>query len=305
MHTSEKPALRPRPKLLILIASCAALLIGLFAAAPAYASYDFNNFDVSFENADGSAATQAGSHPFAMTTSFGINYSGSPSIPDGDIKDTIVEQVRGLFGDATVMPTCSTLDFLTRVPFSVDNYCPNDSAVGATWQEVIAPGNRQVAVVYNLPPPPGAAVRIGFMILGIPITVDVGVKQSPEYNVTASLFNAPQPVNIYGSHVQLWGYPGDPAHDPYRGHCLHLGYVEGGVFESEGNCSVGLPAKPFLTLPTHCGAPDETRYETTSWQEPGIWKRGGVLTHDDSEPPNPQASPAAANSASPRAPKRR
>ena len=48
-------------------------------AAPAMADYGFSNFDVTFTNADGTPATQAGSHPFATTTELWRSTATAPS----------------------------------------------------------------------------------------------------------------------------------------------------------------------------------------------------------------------------------
>jgi hypothetical protein len=92
----------------------------LVLAAPAVAQADFglNDFDVTFTNEDGSIDTQAGSHPFAMTTSFTINQDTEEGpeggmISDEVVKDVIVTQVTGLAGNPSAVPRCSTIDFLS------------------------------------------------------------------------------------------------------------------------------------------------------------------------------------------------
>ena len=49
------------------------LALVLAVAAPAQADFGLSEFDVSFENEDGTSETQAGAHPFAVTTAFEIN----------------------------------------------------------------------------------------------------------------------------------------------------------------------------------------------------------------------------------------
>jgi hypothetical protein len=279
-----------RRKLIGALTVCVALLAGALGATAAHAAYGLNNFDVTFTNQDGTMATQAGSHPFAMTTSFGVNYSEATLIPDGDPRDLIAQQIKGFIGNPTATPKCKTIDFISRVEGEASQVeCPDDTAIGAIWSAVNRPENKQVSAVYNLQTAPGVAARIGFMVLGVSIVVDVGVKQGGDYNITGSLINTPQPLNIFGSSLQLWGDPSDPAHDPYRGACLRNGFSENGEFVSRGECHVNLPRKPFLTLPTNCAEPLASSYESNSWQEPAGWTNGSVLIHDESQPPNPQA----------------
>jgi hypothetical protein len=281
------------------------LLAFLVVPRPASASFGLNGFDVTFTNKDGTPATQAGSHPYALTTSFGLNYA-EPNpfewILEAEAKDLIIEQVKGMSGDATAVPKCSTTDFLnlTQGAASIPT-CPNNTAVGAVAVNLIAPPPFFYinSSVYNLEPPAGVPVRLGFVTLGIPSVVDVGVKQSDHYNVVARALNLPQAIKVFGASMQLWGDPANPALDSLRGRCLVKGaenfpgfsFSEGevnyGSF-AEGECPATYTAKPFLTLPASCAGPQVTSYEADSWAEPGVWVYGSTVTHDDSSPPLPQ-----------------
>ena len=217
-------------------------LLALVVSASARASFGLNGFDVAFTNADGSPATQAGSHPFAMTTSFHLNTKSDPEfgvIPDGEIKDLTVEQMAGLVGAPSAVPRCSTTDFLTTSASGLKNTsCPDSTAVGIV-SVVILDAKRQGVLhpVYNLVPPPGVAVKLGFVVLASPVTIEIGVKHEYPYNVSAVLVNIPQTVEFFGSTLTLWGEPADPAHDPYRGNCL----AEGTELKSEGDCHTNVP----------------------------------------------------------------
>jgi hypothetical protein len=295
MNAPDRPRRNCRAAALAILCACAALLAGAIAAPLATAAYGINNFDATFTNQDGTPATQAGSHPYQMTTSFGIDYTGEifAGTPEGDLKDMKIELPAGFIGDATAMPKCATLDFITRTPnvFATEPECPDETAVGVNAANVLAPYLHWPVSVYNLETSPGVPVRLGFMVLGVTVVIDVGVKTSPEHNVKADALNAPQPINVYGTHLVVWGDPGDPSHDPIRGHCLaaeELGVFEP-VFPSRGSsCPGPVSAKPFLTLPTSCTGPATISYESASWQEPDNWVKGSVLTHDNADPPNPQ-----------------
>lgn len=50
------------------LALLAVMLVALVVAASAQADFGLKDFDVSFENEDGTSETQAGAHPFAVTT---------------------------------------------------------------------------------------------------------------------------------------------------------------------------------------------------------------------------------------------
>ena len=88
-----------------------AALLALALAAPASASFGLKDVDVAFTNEDGSPAIQAGSHPFAMTTTVDFKITGA-KLADGEVKDLIADLPPGLIGDPTAVPRCSNADFL-------------------------------------------------------------------------------------------------------------------------------------------------------------------------------------------------
>ncbi|MET0305939.1 MAG: hypothetical protein ABW196_06895 [Solirubrobacterales bacterium] len=279
--------------------SVAACLTMLVLAAPAQADFGLNDFDVTFTNQDGTQALQAGSHPFAMTTSFGLNYSEETGIPlpDGEVKDLITEQISGFVGDATAYPRCRTIDFITsRSAQSTENNCPDNTAIGMTGAALRYPYLWFGVPVYNLTPPPGVAVQLGFSILMVNVVINVGVKQSPDHNIVANLPKVAQALTVFGGKLQVWGNPASPAHDRFRGRCYEdqsggVVVAEGDEFEFEPSanaCSVNTPQRAFITLPGSCSGPAMTSWEADSWQEPGKWVFGSTLSHDDSIPPNPQ-----------------
>ncbi len=293
------------------LAVSAALLIGALGAGQANAAYGLHNFDVTFTNQDGSPATLAGSHPFAATASFEVNNTELGPfdwVLDGQIKNLSTELPPGLIGDATAVPKCSTADFLAFdvVPDAGPiPKCPLNSAVGIAWAAFIGP--KDAAGVYNgfplfnLEPPPGVPVELGFNLLNVLVTVEFGVKEDGDHNLVAKAINFPQTIPIFAGAVQTWGNPADSAHDQFRGRCL-LENVQpiGGVALNEGTldfvllpgassiCPSSAPPRPFATLPGSCTGPATVAYESESWESPGTWVGGSILTHDLATPPNPE-----------------
>jgi hypothetical protein len=244
----------------------AALVLALLAAAPAGAAFGLKGLAAEFEEEGGAPATQAGSHPLALTTKLEVETREDPKIglvPDGAVKDLRIEFPAGMVGNPTAVPQCTSADFAALK--GGGSSCPDASAVGVAELEIglgFEGSNFQKVAVFNLVPPPGVAAKIGFVVLNVPVTAELGVNPDPPYNVIATLSNISQAVRFYGSTVRVWGNPASPIHDSERGNvCGHSG----------GSCPVSLPEKPFLTLPRSCQGPTASRFSADSWQQPGAF----------------------------------
>jgi hypothetical protein len=276
----RRGGLRQKVAILVL-ALCAG--IAAFGAVPGSASAAFGLLDHKMEitNADETPDTQAGSHPFAVTTTVSINYNEpepSQFLPDETLRDLFVEQIPGLIGDATITPRCSTVDFLTSIPGTTLPECSDETAVGVTAVNLLAPPPYFYlnAAVYNLDPPPGVPVQVGFSVLNERVIIQLGLKPNGEYNVVAKTVDFPQTLRVFGAVLQLWGNPSDPQHDPIRGHCIGSGFsaLSSGAVNfaagSTGDCPV-QPRGPFITLPRNCEVSATTRFEADSWVHPGTF----------------------------------
>jgi hypothetical protein len=263
--------------LVLLITAC------LTVPAGAWAGFGLSKANVQFLEEDGSAATLAGAHPFAMKTTFKLNsaVSGGKETPEGALKDLEVELPLGFAGIPAATPRCAGSQFITLdesfLPQPIPE-CPNDSAVG--YAEVLAAfhpvpvaatGEEGSAVIYNLVPAPGTVAKFGFVFLKVPVTIELRLSEKAPYRVIATMRNAPQPLLVYGAAVTIWGTPAAAAHDPYRGRCF--GGVEAdGTLVSQGNCPVeeGTPQTALLTLPRACQGPLGSLFRADSWTAPGV-----------------------------------
>jgi hypothetical protein len=270
-----------------------ALAAALATAAPAAAEpFGLKDFDVAFTDAKGAEVTQAGSHPYQMEVSFGIatkpRAGGGVNVSE-PLKDLNFTQIAGFIGNPTAVPRCTAADFLTpRINLDGVNMpsCSDSSAVGLVSAETITTGAVNVPIwspVYDLVPPPGKAAKLGFWTGGVPVTIELGVKESSPYNIVGGPTNVTQILEVSGSRFQLWGVPADPAHDPLRGFCASGTGPEPTSF---GKCPAGVSKKPFLTLPRACEGPLPSSYEADSWEHPGVFSaKGSVLTHDSAGEP--------------------
>jgi hypothetical protein len=260
------------------------------------AGFGLQRFNIAATNQNSSPDVQAGSHPYALTTTFTLNephpFGEKGALSEGSIKDAKLELPSGFVGNSNATPKCSYSAF-------VHFQCPNDTVVGqdttydntGETEEVGNPIERAIfhvsTAVYNLEPPPGVAAEFGFQGFEVsPVFLDASVRTGGDYGITVDARNLTQAAAVYASKVTIWGVPADPSHDSVRGTCLGSyqhhgveGLLEGeneteGPSESEGECPVSVPAVPLLTNPTSCGVPRSAKFNVDSWENPGNFTTG-------------------------------
>ncbi len=260
------------------------------ALAPsASAAFDLQGLDVTFEDEGGAPTLLSGSHPFQMTTSLGVSTEETPEglVPEGEVRNFDISQIEGFVGNQTAVPACDQTDFNTRSEGRPA--CPDETAVGYGAMEVefkvIPPGggdNFFHVPIYNLDPPPGVAAQLGFVVLNVPVTVNVRLNPDPPHNLIATVGNIPQAILLYRSQVVLWGNPAAEVHDSLRGNCLGEPVVTSPAPISLGDCPVDLPEKAFLTLPRACDGPLSTTFSALSWKDEVA--EGIAQTHGEGGP---------------------
>ena len=242
----------------------AAALFAVSLPPTAQADFGFSNIEVSFTDSAGDPARWAGSHPFAMRTSFEVNSKEhsekAVQVVDGALRNLEVVAPTGLTGNPTAVPRCETLDFLTPKVGKARPDCANSAAVGILTVKVGGGKGfigEETVPVYNLRPSPGVAGKLGFWVANVPTTLDVKASPAHPYNIVASLSNASQAVEVLSAVTTLWGNPADPLHDPDRGECAYQTVA--------GSCPANIAVRPFITLPRSCTGPLITRFRAESW----------------------------------------
>jgi hypothetical protein len=260
-------------------------LLGAATTAQAQVPFGLSEFDVSFANENGSLDTQAGSHPFAMSTTahFNAQPTGEGGQEAGEpIKDVFVSELPGFIGATTAVPQCSSADFVTFTPNPKSPGvpvpgCSDASVIGIA--EVTLASNISTAPffqpIYNLTPPTGFVSKIGFYVQGVPVPIELHLTESPPYVIAGGPSNISQLLEVVAAKLTLWGVPADPAHDSVRGDCLK---ADGGSF---GDCPSGVAERPFLTLPRVCRDPLSERYAADSWTHPGVKLLNGLADLTD------------------------
>jgi hypothetical protein len=248
----------------------------VFDGAPT--PFGIEAFEFAAESEDGSLDTQAGSHPFQLTSTIALNQaaeinpkSGQNPLPKPPAlpRNLAVDLPPGLVGNATAIPRCTELQFESYsavIGKEGSNLCPPDTAVGVATVTAVEPaalGVLSFAVpVFNLEPAEGEPARFGFIATKTVVVLDTAVRTGGDYGVTVSVSNISELAGLLSSSVTLWGVPGDPRHDKSRGWaCLH-----GEASEVSCNALAEGQPPPFLTLPTSCAtAPLRTTVQAESW----------------------------------------
>ncbi len=225
------------------------------------------------EDADGTIDTQAGSHPFQLTTVVNLA-TQQPDPNTGDPrpvrmpKDLISNLPAGLVGNPTPLPQCTDQQFNRQIEAgeNIATECPVQTAVGVAVVKVNGPVvgfHTFTDPIFNMQPRRGEPARFAFKVAGVtPVYLDTSVRTGGDYGVTVGAYNIDQTTWLLSSKLTFWGVPGDPRHDHERGwQCL----------EKFGSCppSTAAAPPPFLSMPTSCEAPFETTLRGDSWSSPG------------------------------------
>jgi hypothetical protein len=226
--------------------------------------FGLEQYELTPENADGSIDTQAGSHPFQLTSTIMLNQAESAYYPPEEVKDLRFNLPPGLIGNPTPFPQCTLAKF-TANPGNNENLCSSNTAIGVASVTLAFPGFSTFAnfeiPLFNLVPSRGEPARFGFDVWNSPVYLDTAVDTGGEHNIVVSVNNITEIAGLVSSRVTFWGVPGDPRHDTARGwSCLSYGST---APECLPTSAVNPP--PFLGLPTSCEGPFRTTAEADSW----------------------------------------
>jgi hypothetical protein len=234
------------------------------------------------EAGEGHPYTQAGGHPYELTTSFeptwSENVGGIPhpeslahqqEIPTGNPRTVISKLPPGLIGYPSATLKCSARDLF-------EEHCSGAAQVGVARVNLVGEsgwgfgccnvgGLGGLAGIYNMVPPRGVAAELGFNIDNhLNVYIEVGLRSGEDYGVISESPNNTIVAGISEIILHFWGVPADPRHDKERQCALP------GPFGGKNPCSLNERVlKPFLRNPTSCEGPLSTSLEADSWQAPG------------------------------------
>lgn len=230
------------------------------------------NFGIESTTAEESTPS-AGAHP-DVSLGFVLNHQEISGLPvaEGRVEEVSLDLPPGLVGNATSFPRCEMADF------NAFGACPTSSQVGVV--EALLHQGEVTEPLYNLEPTSRNEIaRFGFIALFYPIVIDVRVRTSSDYGVTATVQDASGKAALVASKATLWGVPADPIHDEQRLNTLEAFFCKTACFAPEGKRPSGLTPKPFLSNPVACEE-QPVSFRATSYQAPGK-----IFTAENSLPP--------------------
>jgi hypothetical protein len=234
------------------------------------------NFNFFIAGADGKLDTQAGSHPYELTTTIDLNkdirnlpVAGSQLGVTGvqDLKDVVVNLPLGFAGSTLAAPECTLAQLSGGGRFDGEGHligggCPADTQVGHIVVEPTGIASATInSPIWNLVPEHGVTAEFGYLdvVHGSHVFYVHVVPTARGYVLQTTNANIPQ---IDLGHVTVTFF-GDPSQK-----------------DAGGNAEV-----PFFTNPTGCASgPLVATIYMDSWQHPGSYEPDGApdFEHDPS-----------------------
>ena len=226
--------------------------------------FGVEDFQMIPENTGGSVDTQAGSHPFQLTSVVSFDSGG------GLVKDAVGELPPGFIGNPSPFAQCTDAQFAAKPnePHEpIINECPADSAIGVATVTYMLPGEpvkTEAVPIFNMVPLRGEPARFGFKAAGLVAAfLDSAVRTGGSYAVTVGAYNIAQIARILSTKLTFWGVPGAVAHEHQRGwECLR-------EFGSGCPHASGQTPPPFLIMPSSCSEPFESTLRADTWSSTG------------------------------------
>jgi hypothetical protein len=231
---------------------------------------------------DGTPTTQAGAHPYQATVA-GMGFATNPGnssialLPaGGGLRDARAELPKGFNINPLATNQCKESELTSGI-----NGCPENTQVGvvAIPLSLFAGLGTEPPMrpLFNMVPPPGHPAELGFEVLeGIYVHFLGAVKSDGSFTLTAASENVLAKVTLAGVRTTLWGDPTDASHDAQRGECVLRSRRQPTCPLAEGERS----PKAFVSMPSSCGGPLETRLAIDSWLAPGEFVNGSYLSTD-------------------------
>jgi hypothetical protein len=277
--------------------ACIVLSLGAGAArARATEGFGIEEFGFSLNERTGMAATQAGAHPYSMTTTFVFKHHvvTEEKITNGEVVPSDVtipglpRELEPNLPRGVVVNPQATSARCTETELQVPGACPTSSAVGYLLAFINGYPYRVPSPIYNMVTPEGVPALFGANLFGLGIVVHIEGKVRSEGDVGLSAISSeiPKTHELYEIQATFWGSPADHSHDTRRGRCAEA-FPPEQVTEREKWLEEGAPipipelydfacpAEPdetaLLTMPSACpGQPLVASARVLPWDEPAV-----------------------------------
>jgi hypothetical protein len=226
--------------------------------------------------------TQAGGHPWALTTvirftSEQVNSAGVRA-PTRDTKNNIVDLPPGLLGNPLAVPRCALRQALETGTNA--KYCPIDTQVGVGRIKVNGSPESEVGPLVSVVPEEGQSAEFGLenrFHLTFKLVAHL-VHTAQGYGITVVGQGIPL-IGLTEIELTFWGVPADPSHDTQRGlFCYPYRALNNCDYPEGGDQKNGAVPAPFLTMPADCAAgPETATLRADSWQEPVRYENGVIV----------------------------
>ncbi len=258
--------------------------------------FGIKNFEIRFENEDGTPDTQAGSHPYQFVDFFELNShfkrvesnADSPylRVPDGVLRDVTVDLPPGLVGDPNAPPKkCIGAELRG------EGLCSPESMVGnlyLNWSIAQTRLPRYYNPVYAMVPPRGVALQLGTNFFLPLLYINNGVVAGGDYPVQATVTGAPAQAPVIKSRLVVSGVlspcvrvgPGSGQYDD-----RYCSKTAGDGGDNDYAREPASDGKPLLTLPTGCHGPLRATMAADSWAEPGRWAKASTVSRNSAGTP--------------------
>ena len=214
-------------------------------------------------NQDQSPSTTAGAHPFELENYFAVNRTptaeemsgGGHEGPAANVKDLAFNLPAGMALNAAGFPQCG------QEVFNGGN-CSAATQVGIATVGLADGQGTITTPIFNLAPPPGLPAQFAYRVLLSSERINFQIRSGTDYGLSADLSGLSEAFGLMTSSVEIWGVPGEPAHDALR-------YTGAGA-PAPGPYPEPAPYRSLLSNPTSCDGPLVTTMETDTWQLPGL-----------------------------------
>jgi len=249
------------------LAALAAVVTMLLLAGSARAAIGIESFEYETTDAGGAPTQQASGHPDRVVTTFTFPQNAD-QIPVESPHNIEVDLPLGAIGVPTATPTCSQAQLSSQE-------CPLESQVGTSTLRVYLFGESPTFFtfpVYNMTPQNGMLAQFGFKALTATMHLVARIHSEPDYGLTITVRNTPQPLPFTLVKTVFWGVPADESHDEER-QGIDPSTGQPCFGEQGGTKCPSHPEKvlPFLTNPSACAPTSLAFGRVDSWENQGVF----------------------------------